>query len=192
MTDARLLHLSTNYCAIRPLEREDIPFLYDLRREGREQFLHPIPEGISHQYDYYETYLARFRAGDEIYYVIRDVIKDEDVGVVRLTDIRDEGAYNWHSLIVRTSASPQVGIDICIMFYAIGFDILGKTVCGPWPIRRSFEKMIRIHKHMKMAKPVAEDEAYYQYQVVRPDYLEHAPPLRRASFGVIKGVHDGG
>lgn len=169
-----------------------MPFVYDLRREGREQFLNPIPEGIEHQYAYFDQYLPQFEAGEQIYYLIRDLQKDEDVGVVRLTDLKADSWYNWHSLIVRTSASPQVGIDICIMFYAIGFDILGKDRCGPWPVRRTFEKMIRIHRIMKMAKAVSEDDEYFQYQVLRPDYEEHAPALRRTSFGVIKGIHDVG
>lgn len=191
LIDVRLLDLETNYCRIRPLERADVPLVYRLRRESRDQYLNPILEDISHQYEYYESYLSRYESGDEIYYVIHDLKLGEDVGVVRLTDIQEGPRYNWHSLIVLRNASPQIGIDICVMFYAIGFDILGKETCGPWPVKKSFTKMVRLHEYMKMAKIVEEDQEYYYYQVEAPDYQAISPALRRASFGVVKGVHGG-
>jgi hypothetical protein len=189
---SHLENIETTHCRLRPVTRDDVPFIYHLRREHPDQFLNPIPDGIEHQYSYFEKYDLRFENGDEVYYLIRDKLKDEDAGAVRLTDINAPGWYNWHSLIVRTTASPQVGIDVCALFYAIGFDILDKKLCGPWPVRKTFRKMIRIHEHMKMAKPAREDDEFYYYQVAEADYRIHSPALRRASFGVIKGLHDAG
>lgn len=190
LIDSRLLILQTRHCGIRPITREDVPFIYDLRREDRARFMSPIKEGIEHQYEYFDQYQTRFEAGDEIYYVIRDLRRDTDIGVVRLTEIRTPDACNWESLIVRENTSPQIGIDICIFFYAICFDILGKKFCGPWAVRRSFENMIRIHAQMKMAKIVREDEEFYYFRVSEADYRVHSPRLRHLSFGVIRGVHD--
>jgi len=189
LIDPRLLNVRTNYCTLRPLEVADVPLIFDLRSEEREQFLNPISRDIGAQYAYFERYLDRFRAGDEIYYAITDKRLQEDVGVVRLTDILQPSWCNWHSLIVKASASPQVGIDVCATFYAMAFDVLGKNICGPWPVRRSFRKMISLHERMKMAKPVREDDEYYYYQVSVDDFKAHAPALRRTSFGVIEGIH---
>ncbi len=172
------------------MQREDIPFMYNLRHNNPSSHLLPLPEGIEHQYAYFDKYLTRLAAGEEVYYVLHDKQKRQDVGVFRITELLGKDHCNWQSLIVSDAASPQVGVDICQSVYALAFDLLDRRYCGPWIINKNFHKMIRIHALMKMAKPISEDGEFYNYQVDRSDYEAQAAKFRAMSFGKVKGLHD--
>lgn len=183
--DSRLLRVTSQHLSIRPVTAADVPFIFELRRSERGQFLNSTDPDIARQYEYFASYLERFDAGDEIYYVICDNQTNVKCGIFRLTRITAAPKIGWEGLILNKSASPMVGIDICATVYEIAIFVLGREELGPWAIKPNNRPMLRIHEYMSTAFEVQRDDESLWYSVKSEDYLRRREWLQRRGFGVI-------
>ena len=105
-----------------------------------------------------------------------------------MTELDHKNNFNWQSLVVDPSASPLIGIDIMVVIYSIGFEILGRKVCGPWQVLKSFEGIFRIHDFIGMTTQVSETDDAVAMVVHRADFDKHIGRIRLKNLGVI--YHD--
>ncbi len=180
-----LMHVQSRFLELHPIAKEDVPFIYDLRTQTSKNYLNPISPNIQDQYLYFEKYLERFREGIEIYYKILDKQKNKFCGVVRLTEIDKKDIFNWQSLVIAKGCSPQIGIDIMLVIYSLGFELLNRNVCGPWPVDVRFKEIFQIHNYIGMVEQANEDERFIDLRVTRDRFLQRIGMFRTRGFGVI-------
>jgi hypothetical protein len=180
-----LQYVQSRFLELHPIIREDIPFIYDLRTQTPNNFLNPISSDIAEQYAYYEKYLEKYNRGSEIYYKILDKAKKRYCGVVRLTEIDEAHVFNWQSLVVAKDSSPQIGIDIMLVIYSLGFENLNRSICGPWPVDLRFKEIFSIHKFIGMTDLQGQDENFASLVVTKERFLEKIGMFRARGLGVI-------
>lgn len=170
---------------MRPMTTDDVQFIFDIRHSERGQWLNTTSPDIRDQYKYFENYLNRFRDGDEIYYMIRDKRCSHDVGIVRMTRISETVGFGWEGLVLTPAATPGCAIDVAATVYSLGFDLLGRSECGPWKVLKTNTRVMRMHQMMGVARTVGEDENNWFVSVTRDNFYSGINSLRRRGFGRI-------
>ena len=179
------LNINTSLISLRPVIEADAKFIYDLRHSELGAFLKPTSSDIKDQEQYLSEYLTRFKAGDEVYYVIGDLRAGREVGVTRITKLNSAELFGWESLIISKNASPGVAIDAIFLIYKIGFQLLGKTVCGPWAVQKENSRVNRLHQLMLIAEKVSEDNEHFYYRVSGESFVERQKYFESRGFGKI-------
>lgn len=182
--DERLLHPESTLVRMRPAQVEDVPFIFDIRHSQRGQWLNATSPDIADQYVYFENYLKRFDADDEIYYMINDKRQNRDVGIVRLTRISERTGFGWEGLVIDSEATPGCAVDLSASIYSIGFEWLNREECGPWKVRKG-NSVMKMHAFMGVARTVGEDEHHWHVSVQKEDFLNGIERLRKRGFGRI-------
>jgi hypothetical protein len=176
--------------SLRPATLRDSRFILDLRRSERGASLNPTSPLLEEQEKYMEKYITRFKRNEEVYYICRDLISDQDAGVTRITGLSDPQRFGWEGLIVSDKASPGIIIDLIFTIYKIGFVILGKSVCGPWGVLKSLRRVNELHETMSIAKKVSEDADFNYYEVTKTDFLNRKSYFENRGFGQIKNLKE--
>lgn len=184
-----LARVSTDKCLFIPINLEDAEFIFNLRKNHEKSFLRKSDDTIESQRHYIQNYFYRFENREEIYYKVLNKNSGKVEAVVRLTELNKDGVFNWESLISVPGADPTTPIDIMLTVYKIGFDHLGKEICGPWDVDRQHTSMQKIHKIVNMAKRVGADEHYFKYSVDVQDYRAEMPKYKSLGFAKNIEVH---
>ena len=184
--NTNLKHIASNYLSLSPITLEDNSFIFSLRHQKEGIYLKAPPVTLEQQIAYYHTYLDKYHQGEEIYYKIYDNVQERYCGVVRLTELHDQFYFNWQSLIVDPLCSPQIGIDIMMVIYSVGFEVLGREMCGPWVVDRHNLKTMKIHHYMDLTENIKSDQEYFYLQVPRARFLKNAERMKKRGFGVLK------
>lgn len=187
--DERVLHPESTLISMRPMTPNDVPFIFDIRHSERGKWLNTTSPDIRDQYTYFDTYLQRFRDGDEIYYMIHDKRRSQDVGIVRMTRIAETEGFGWEGLVLKPETTPGCAIDVAASVYSMGFDWLGRTECGPWKVLKTNTRVMRMHQMMGVARTVGEDENNLLVSVTRENFYSGIEALRKRGFGRIHDEH---
>ena len=177
-----------SFCELHHITLDDAELIYDLRTNRKDNFLKPTSGGVEEQRQYLQSYFERLKNREEIYYKIFDLKNQKFSGILRLTQIKDEKAFNWQSFVVSETTSPNTPLDAMLMVYRIGFEFLEKESCGPWIVDKKFSKMIKIHDFIKMAKAVGEEGEYYWFAVQRSDYENNINRFLKMSYAKLGGL----
>lgn len=180
--------LKSRYCHLYFVDIHDADFIYDLRLNRKNNFLKSTSFKKEDQVTYLKNYKNRFEDRQEIYYKIYDTRNQTFAGVVRLTDINHEKTFNWQSLVVAESASPNLAIDTMLTIYKIGFELLCKDICGPWEVDKNFVKMMKIHNLIGMAKIIDQDDVYYYVSVKKEDYFDKINSFSTMGYSNIGNI----
>lgn len=183
--DSRLLKIDASIVTLRAAEVSDVPFIFELRRLERSNFMYPISPEIRLQYDYFQKYIERYIAGEEIYFIIFDKIMGSYNGLLRLTRINETSGFGFESLIMKLASTPGAAIDAIAAVYAIGFKYLGREICGPFLVPKENSRVIKLHHAMGVARQIDEDQQFLHFSVTRDDYLSGEGRLTRMGFGNI-------
>ncbi len=177
-----------NFCHLYHIEMNDAGLIFDLRTKREDNFLKITNGTVDDQKKYLEGYYKRFADREEIYYKILDLKTQKFSGILRLTQIQDDGVFNWQSFVVSSETSPNMPLDAMLMIYRIGFEFLSCEKCGPWEVDKEFVKMMKIHNLIKMAKIVDENEKYYLVAVQKSDYENNINKFLKMSYGRLEGL----
>lgn len=165
---------------------EDAEFILKLRTEDRkDNFLMKTDNNLESQQDYINNYLKNFKQQEEIYYKIFDVKKGQFSGVVRLTNIQSSKDFGWESAVLDKSSSPNLFIDLMLIIYKVGFDILAREKCGPWKVKKEFKKMMKIHEIIGMTEVLKEDNNFYELIVKKENYTQKIDYYNKRGLGCI-------
>jgi hypothetical protein len=149
---------STRHCIFRSLDESDSSAILNLRTSDRSRTLNEVSDQLSDQVAYMRNYRKRFEAKEEIYFGISTHNSEHLVGLVRLTNLNDPLMFNWASLVFAADSPPIVPIDAIIATYTIGFDVLGRASCGPFPVRDDVPRVLALHHKIGMSIVVGRDE----------------------------------
>lgn len=183
--DERLLNPESTLVRMRPAQVEDVPFIFNIRHSQRGQWLNATSPDIADQYIYFDQYLKRFEANDEIYYMINDKRLNRDVGIVRMTRISESTGFGWEGLVMEPDTTPGCALDVASTVYSMGFDWLGRSECGPWKVLKRNTRVMRMHDMMGVARKVGEDPENWLVSVKRYDFEAGVAFLRKRGFGRI-------
>ena len=176
-----------NFVHLYHVGKEDAEFILKLRTEDRkDNFLMKTDNNLESQQDYINKYLEKFKQQEEIYFKIFDVKKGQFSGVVRLTDIQSSKYFGWESAVLDKSSSPNLFIDLMLIIYKVGFDILARETCGPWKVKKEFKKMMKIHKIIGMTEVLKEDNNFYELIVKKENYTQKIDYYNKRGLGCIK------
>lgn len=178
--------IETKMVSLRPATLQDSRFILDLRLSERGATLHPTSHLLEDQEKYMADYNLRFLRNDEVYYVCRDLRSGRDAGVTRITGLSDPQKFGWEGLIVSNKASPAIVIDLIFTIYKIGFEVLGKSMCGPWGVLKSLQRINKLHEIMSIAKKVSEDADFNYYEVTKTAFIKRKKYFEKRGFGQIK------
>ena len=185
VTNRPSVSLTSRMVTLRPMAREDVPFLYRIRRSEGGKWLNPTAPDILDQYRYFDQYVERYNRCDEIYFVIRENRQSRDVGVTRITNLLSESRFGWEGLIVEPSAAPGSAIDSILAIYSLGFTGLQKKVCGPWRVKKQNIRVNGLHTKMGIASRIGEDDACFIYEVYVDRFLSRIDEFKRRGFGHV-------
>lgn len=177
-----------NFCELHHVDINDAQLIFDLRTKRNNSFLKKTNGTLEEQKKYLESYLKDWNKKEQIYYKIFDTKKQKFSGVLRLTEINNTTNFNWQSFVVFEGTTPNTPIDAMLMVYRIGFEYLGRTICGPWEVDREFTKMIKIHTLLNMARVVDNNEKYFFYAVNSKDYFNNISKYLKMNYANLGGL----
>lgn len=177
-----------NFCQLHHIEMSDAELIYDLRTNRKDNYLKATLGNVDDQRKYLAGYLNRFYKREEIYYKILDEKTQKFSGILRLTELKNEKVFNWQSFVVYETSSPNMPLDAMMMVYRIGFEFLGREICGSWEVDKEFAKMIKIHNFIQMAKIVGENEKYHLFSIKKSDYFSNIKKFLGMGYGGLGGL----
>ena len=141
--------LETDFVVFEPVSIVDAKFIYNLRTNKKNNFLNPISENLEDQKIFINNYLEEFDKGNEIYYKLFEKKNFNKVGLVRITNLKNEKKrIGWESLIISDNALSTTGLDVIFSIYTLAFKILKRDFLGPWLVKKENKAMMKIHKFM--------------------------------------------
>ena len=174
--------LETDKCKFIQVGITDAEFIFNLRKNHNASFLRVSGEKIADQENYLQNYRLNFLNREEIYYKIWNKSANKFEAVVRLTELNNDKIFNWESLISIPGSDPTTPIEIMLTIYKVGFEDLGRDMCGPWDVNKDHFSMQKIHKLVGMAKPTSYDETYIKYSVKKDDYDQQKAKFLNLGF----------
>jgi hypothetical protein len=165
-----------------PVTANDVPNIYDLRINRKNNYLNTIEASIDSQYTYIEKYMTRYKDGTEVYLKIVNCQADELFGFVRFTHLKEDYFLGWESLILKSNSPAPVGIQVCFLAYYICFDVLKKSLIGPWFVSANNSHMMKIHNYMNMATIVDVNEKGSTLIVSKKDYVANKDRFLKWGF----------
>ena len=185
LLNSRPLNVRTPIINLHPALRTDAKLIYELRLSDRGLALSPTSSIFEDQEAYLDAYNTRFLRGEEVYYVCSDVQQNFDFGVTRMTGLNLPGSFGWESLVVSKKTKPGLVIDLIFTIYKVGFEILGKDVCGPWAVPKSRTRIIELHRQMSIAHKVSDDGIFNFYEVTRSSFYARKSYFECRGYGAI-------
>ena len=170
---------------INPILKSDAELILKLRSRESSNFLRHSSGGLKNQIAYLEKYSVRNELNQEIYYKLKDKIKNKYNGVVRITELDNDDVFNWESLVFSEDCSPMAPIDVMISVYRIGFEYLKRVKCGPWDVDKRHVKMMKIHDFCKMYSIEDQNEDYYKVAVTYENYFSQIQRFNKLGMGQI-------
>ena len=174
--------IETDKCEFIQVDKSDAEFIFNLRKGHNASSLKVSGDKIQDQEQYLINYQSNFLSGREVYYKVRNKTADQFEALVRLTELNKDKVFNWESLISIPGGDPTTPIEIMLTIYKIGFEILGREVCGPWDVNNEHLSMQKIHKLVGMAKPISFGETYTKYSVVKADFDQQKTKFNSLGF----------
>lgn len=179
--------LETDLVIFEPISVMDANFIYDLRTNKRNNFLKPISEDLNDQKIFINNYLKEFDKGDQIYYKIFEKKSSKKVGLVRITNLKNEKKrVGWESLIISDKAYATTGLDVIFSIYTLVFKILKNDFLGPWLVRKENNAMMKIHKFMDIVTILEETSENYKLEVKKNNFLVRDEYFFKLGFGRLK------
>ena len=180
--------ITGSYCKLFHITLNDAELVYNLRNRKNNNYLKKTNGSLSDQKKYLINYFDSFNKYEQIYYKIFDIKSKRYTGVFRITELLNEENYNWESAVFDEDSNPNCFLDTMLMNYRIGFEYLRKKNCGPWEVDRNYNKMMKIHEILKMAKVVDQNEKYFFVNVNHVDYFKNINTYRKMKFGELGGL----
>lgn len=179
--------LETDLVVFEPISLIDANFIYDLRSNKKNNYLNPISVNLEDQKIFINNYLKEFDNGNQIYYKIFDKKNLNKVGLVRITNLKNEKKrVGWESLIISDKAHATTGLDVIFTIYTLVFNILKKDFLGPWLVRKENNAMMKIHKFMDIVTILEETSENYKLEVKKDNFLAKEKHFHKLGLGKLK------
>ncbi len=144
--------VNTKLVRLHPLSVSDSPAILALRLSPKGKTLLTTSAELSDQEAYMESYNRRFNNGEEVYFGIYDRQEPTQLsGLVRMTELLDQRRFNWGSLILSADSPPVLAIDAILAVYSLGFEVLNRIECGPFPVRDDVPRVLKLHERIGMS-----------------------------------------
>lgn len=177
--------IETNFLVFEPISTLDTDFIFNLRKNKKNNYLNSISDDPADQKKFVDLYLKEYDAGNQIYYKIFEKRDLKKVGLFRFTNLTNKRRVGWESLIISDSAHPTTGIDAILSIYSIVFDILKKEYLGPWLVTLDNKPMMKIHEYMKIVTILETDKNHYKLEVAKENFLMKKSLFYNSGFGVL-------
>ena len=164
---------------------EDANFVIGLRSRKLNNFLKESSSSVKDQMNYFDNYQLEFDKGTEIYYKIWDISKNTYNGIVRITELNEIEKFCYESMVVKEGISPVVPTDVVLSIYHIGFEKLGKGLCGPFPVSKNNVRVLQWHKKIGMTEIVDEDREYLYLEISSNNYFAAVGKYKELGLGFV-------
>lgn len=178
----------SQHIGLKPVGLDDASFIVNLRTSPKASSLNPISGREADQIEYIKSYQERYVNGDEVYFVVLSGNLSQPVGLVRIHEINKPNTFNWASFIMSDEASPVLAIEVALIVYSIGFDLLQKKTCGPFPVEKSNERLIQFHEQIGMSRVVSQTKDQWILETPSSMFFERISKYRKKKLGTIQYV----
>ncbi len=108
------------------VEDEDIEFIVELRNNHKHRTnLDSIMLTFDGQKAWIKEYKKREKLKQDFYFLVKDLITDEKIGLIRVYDIQEDSSFEQGSLILKEGLNPKYILEVFILVYKFAFDKLG-------------------------------------------------------------------
>lgn len=174
-----------NLVKINSNSEEDASFVIALRNRKLNNYLRTSSISLSQQMNYFKNYQLEYDEGEQIYYKIFDVSKNSFNGIVRFTELNKVGKFCYESMVVKEDISPVVPTDVVLSIYKIGFEKLGKKICGPFPVSKKNTRVLKWHKKIGMTEIINEDNEYFYLEISSKNYFNNIQKYNKLGLGLV-------
>ena len=174
-----------NLVKINSNSEEDATFVIALRNRKLNNYLRTSSISLSQQMNYFKNYQLEYDEGEQIYYKIFDVSKNSFNGIVRFTELNKVGKFCYESMVVKEDISPVVPTDVVLSIYKIGFEKLGKKICGPFPVSKKNTRVLKWHKKIGMTEIINEDNEYFYLEISSKNYFNNIQKYNKLGLGLV-------
>ena len=174
-----------NLVKINSNSEEDATFVIALRNRKLNNYLRTSSISLSQQMNYFKNYQLEYDEGEQIYYKIFDVSKNSFNGIVRFTELNKVGKFCYESMVVKEDISPVVPTDVVLSIYKIGFEKLGKKICGPFPVSKKNTRVLKWHKKIGMTEIINEDNEYFYLEISSKNYFNNVQKYNKLGLGLV-------
>lgn len=174
-----------NLVKINSNSEEDASFVIALRNRKLNNYLRTSSISLSQQMNYFKNYQLEYDEGEQIYYKIFDVSKNSFNGIVRFTELNKVGKFCYESMVVKEDISPIVPTDVVLSIYKIGFEKLGKKICGPFPVSKKNTRVLKWHKKIGMTEIINEDNEYFYLEISSKNYFNNIQKYNKLGLGLV-------
>lgn len=154
-------------------------FILSLRQHNQKsQHLTPTSGGIKEQKEWIQRYQQREKQQKEYYFVIQNLQK-EDLGLVRVYDLRQD-SFCWGSWLIKDNAPKLTAIRSALAIYAFGFETLGYTK-SHFDVRHENKRVLAFHLRMGAQITHQDSKNLYleytqkQHQITLQKYKRFSP-----------------
>ena len=183
--DSESIEFYTEKIKLRSLEVSDSELILMIRNSPRGSSLKQTSRLLADQQEYMRNYLERFKIGDEVYFGIYSLATQDAIGLVRMTDLGKEACFNWASLILTAESPPIAAVDTILAVYSIGFELLGRRQCGPFPVRKDAPRVLKLHQTIGMSQVASVDEETIYLTTTSVEFKKRIGRYRRMGVGVL-------
>ena len=170
---------------IDPNSEQDASFVIELRNRKLNNYLRVSNITLNDQMNYFRKYQLDFERGEQIYYKIFDVSNNTFNGIVRFTELNKVGKFCYESMVVKEDISPVVPTDVVLSIYKIGFEKLGKKICGPFPVSKKNTRVLKWHKKIGMTEVINEDNEYFYLEISSKNYFNNVQKYNKLGLGLV-------
>lgn len=179
------MRFQTKKVELRSLDISDAELILRIRNSPRGSSLKQISHSLADQQEYMRNYLERFKAGDEVYFAIYSIATQDAIGLVRMTDLKQKTRFNWASLILTAESPPIVAIDTILAVYSIGFELLERRECGPFPVRKDVPRVLKLHQAIGMSQVSSIDDETIYLTTTSTEFKKRIDRYRKMGVGVL-------
>lgn len=183
--DLEPTQFQTKKVKLRSLEISDSELILRIRNSPRGSSLKQISPSLADQQEYMRNYVERFKTGEEIYFGIYSVVTQDPIGLVRMTDLKQETRFNWASLILTAESPPIAAIDTILAVYSIGFELLKRSECGPFPVRKDVPRVLKLHQTIGMSHVSSIDDETVYLTTTATEFEKGIDRYRKMGVGVL-------
>jgi len=174
---------------IDPNSEQDASFVIELRNRKLNNYLRVSNITLNDQMNYFRKYQLDFERGEQIYYKIFDASKNTFNGIVRLTELNKVNKFCYESMVVKEDISPMVPTDVVLALYTIGFEKLCKENCGPFPVSKKNNRVLRWHEKLGMTEIISEDKEYFYLEIPSKNYFNNIQKYNKLGLGIVSYEH---
>ncbi len=159
---------------LRDVEVSDAEFILRLRcDEDKSKFLHKTQNDLQKQIDYIKNYKTK----EQEWYFIIENKSGEQLGTVRIYDVKDNTDFCWGSWLIKNGAPTNTGIESALLIYEYAFYQLGFTKVH-FDVRKDNLSVRKFHERFGAQKVDENDlDVFYTYskegyENIRNKYLK--------------------